>query len=111
MEYIFPIPCDSDGNIIGDAKYPLNSNGGTNYNHKLLWAVLPKRVTHNQPFDYYPRGRVEIKNAKATVYLNPDVNTDKVQRLIISLFGLVKKNGINRVRFVSDGSVHYKYRT
>lgn len=108
--YIFRIPCDTNGYITGETDYPLNSKDGTNYNHKLLWVKLPKSITGNKPFDYYPRGRVEVRNGRATVYLNPDINVAEVQNYITETFGLSKENGINFVRFVSDGSDHYKYR-
>lgn len=108
-EYFFRIPCNTFGEITGETDYSLNSKDGTNYNHKLLWAELPKSITGNEPFDYYPRGRVEIKNAKATVYLNPDINIDDIRERIIAFFGLLRDNGIISVRFVSDGSSHYKY--
>lgn len=109
-QYFFRIPCNSIGDITGATEYPLCSKDGTNYNHKILWSLLPKSFTGNKPFDYFPRGRVEIRNAKATVYLNPDINTEDMQRLIIERFGLNKANGINSVRFISDGSRHYEYK-
>lgn len=107
--HVFRIPCDINGNVIGATEYPLNSKDESNYNHKKLWEILPKDLTSNKPFDYYPRGRVEIRNAKATVYLNPDINNQEVQSFIVNQFGLTEKNLIKSVRFVSDGSNHYKY--
>lgn len=108
--YIFRIPCDCEGNVVGQAEYQLNSKNGQNYNHKLLWASLPKLLTQGKPFDYFPRGRVEIRNSHATVYLNPDINIESIQEYLISQFGLSIENGIMSVRFVSDGSNHYKYK-
>jgi hypothetical protein len=52
---------------------------------------------------------VEIKNGKASVFLNPDINNEDIQNLIVERFGLIKENGINKVTFLSDGSNHYKY--
>ncbi len=106
----FPIPCDTNGTIIGQTKCPLNSKTGTNYNHRLLWESLSRGITGGKPFDYYPRGRVEIRNAKASVYLNPDINTYEIQSLTIQKFGLTADNGIKSVRFISDGSNHYRYK-
>ena len=82
---------------------------GSNYNHRLLWESLPKSITCGKPFDYFPRGRVEIRNSKAIVYLNPDINIKEIQAYVVETFGLLDKNGIKSVRFVSDGSNHYKY--
>lgn len=109
-QYFFRNPCNSMGDITGATEYPLCSKDGTNYNHKILWSLLSKALTQNKPFDYFPRGRVEIRNAKATVYLNPDINTEEVQSYTIGIFGLLKENGIDTVRFVSYGSNHYKYK-
>lgn len=110
-QYVFKIPCDINGNIAGQTDYALNSKDGTNYNHRLLWAALPKALTHNKPFDYFPRGRVEIRNARAVVYLHPDINTEETQKFIIAAFALTQENGIIAVRFVADGSAHYTRRT
>ncbi|MGN0804161.1 MAG: hypothetical protein ACI4MN_02120 [Candidatus Coproplasma sp.] len=109
-DFVFRIPCNACGEITGETEYPLNSKEGINYNHKKLWSVLPCNLTDNKPFDYYPRGRVEIKNGRAVVFLNPDVNYFEVREKIIQFFGLTAENGIKSVRFVSDGSAHYKYK-
>lgn len=109
-QYVFRIPCNTNGNVVGEAEYKLNTKDGTNYNHKLLWDELPKQLTRNKPFDYYPRGRVEIRNAKATVYLNPDISNLEVQNFVLAQFALLQENGICAVRFVSDGTAHYQYK-
>lgn len=92
--------CDTDGNL-ADLE-GLTSADGTSYNHKATWQALPKKTTRGKPFDYYPRGRVEIRNGKATIWLNANILhlTDEVKRL----FGL---NGIV-VKVKEDGSKHYK---
>jgi hypothetical protein len=105
----FTIPCKKNGFVVGESEYPLNSKGGGNYNHKLLWESLPKHITGGKAFNYNPRGRVEIKNGKASVFLNPDINTEEVQAEVIAEFGLTEENGIQKVTFLSDGSSHYKY--
>ena len=108
-KYCFPIFSDSNGNILAtDGSYALNAKSGTTYNHEKLWDQLPKSYTHNQPFDYYPRGRVQISNGKAIVYLNPNINTVEVQNFIKNEFNLRQINGITKVTFISDGSEHYK---
>ena len=54
------------------------SKSGNNYNHTLLWEhVKPKGC--NNPFDYYPRGRVEISNkGKPVVYMNRHIGEDAI---------------------------------
>ena len=80
----------------------LSSADGTDYNHKATWATLPKSLTHGNPFDYYPRGRVEIHGGKATIWLNENILP--LTSEIVRLFGL--KNVTTAVRV--DGSRHYK---
>lgn len=69
----FFIPCDKNGAVYEASEYPLESKDGTNYNHQKLWARLPRTVTESRPFDFYPRGRVEIGEGRATVFLHPSL--------------------------------------
>ena len=65
-----------DGRIIeGIAK------SGNTYNHKKLWEhIRPKDC--NKPFDYYPRGRVEISaKGKAVVYMSPHIGNEYVTQI------------------------------
>lgn len=61
-------------------------------------------MTNGKPYNYYYRGRVEIKNNKATVYINPLANIEEIQKQIIETFNL--KN--IKLIFKSDGSAHYQ---
>lgn len=107
-KYCFQIPCFSDGTINNYNGLDLNAKTGTTYNHEKLWKTLPTSLTHNKAFDYYPRGRVQINNNKAVVFLNPNINTEDVQSFIIHEFNLNQHNGIIKIVFNSDGSNHYK---
>jgi len=105
----FQIPVDAYGNI--DLEFDrmcLNSKNADNYNHKNVWGELSSKETHNKPFDYYPRGRVEIANAKATIYLNSHICTTEVIDFIKRKFNLTDHNGIKKVSVVVDGSDHYQ---
>ena len=104
--YCFCIPCDMNGNNTSEIQ--LNSNNGETFNHERTWGYLEKKQTFGQKYNYFPRGRVEISNGKATIYLNPNINTEEVKQFIIDEFHLYKINGISSVRTVSDGSDHYK---
>jgi len=68
--------CDRNGNPAEPAAF--RSKSGENYNHKTEWAKLGRRVTGDRPYNYYPRGRVEIRNGKAVIFLNPVLDTDSV---------------------------------
>ena len=107
-ELCFSIPCDSNGNIVGDTKYQINAKSKTTYNHENLWKQLPSNLTNNKPFNYYPRGRVEIINGKAVIYANPILCIDEIKKILISTFNLNEFNGIKKVIMKADGSEHYK---
>lgn len=105
-DYCFTIPCNSEG--VPDSLEGLNSKNGETYNHEKYWNLLNKKYTHNQAYNYYPRGRVEISHGKATIYLNPNIATPEVQKFIERQFNLTSYNGIESVRLFPDGSAHYK---
>lgn len=94
--------CDGNGAPLEAADFSAKS--GENFNHRAEWARLPRSVTGGLPFDYWPRGRVEIRRGRATVFLHPSLNRESVLRLIRSAFRL---DGEIPVRAVSDGSAHY----
>lgn len=88
------VPVDTEG---------LNAKSGATYNHKATWAKLSHTVTKGKPFDYYPRGRVEVSNNKAIIWLNGCLVdlANEIKRL----FGL---SILSKVQVKVDGSEHYK---
>jgi hypothetical protein len=52
---------------------------------------------------------VQIKKGKATVYLNPVLNDERILDKIFCSFGLTRENGIVDVRVKKDNSWHYRY--
>jgi len=108
----FNIPCDTNGNHQSNPEIQPNAKSGKSYNHKKLWENTIKNNPDHRPYnkkdyDYYPRGRVEISNNKATIFLNPAINVKKVIKDIKREFGLNEQN-IPDIRIVVDGSVHYQ---
>ena len=108
----FTIPCDADGNIIGDTEHPLKAKSGGTYNHKRLWEDDIKNNPTHKPYNkrefwHYPRGRVEIANNRATIYLNPNIMVDGIIDEIKRKFGLNLRT-VSEVRVLADGSAHYK---
>lgn len=91
--YAFPF---YDGVVSGIAK------SGNTYNHRKLWNdVKPKGSKH--PYNYYPRGRVDIDNkGRFIIYMNPNVPKDVIPE-IRSKFG-IREDPIIRY----DYSDHYK---
>ncbi len=100
------VECSFSGECEGNVNY--SSKSGKNFNHKKEWSKLDKNVTEGYPYNYYPRGRVEIKNGKVTIFLNPDINTDEVLDVILTEFEL-KDDRRKIIKVKSDGSNHYQY--
>ena len=102
--------CDKQGNFID--KPSINpdtlSKNKTNFNHQKVWKTLDKRITGNKTFNYYPRGRIEIKNGKAIIYANVSIATEELKSWAISILHLTLDNGIKEVVLKADGSNHYK---
>ena len=108
---MFGIPCDSDGNPLNTHSIELNSKSGNTYNHKKLWESEIRNNNEYRPYNkkeynYYPRGRIEISNNKAVIYLNPYINKPNFINEIKREFGLI--NNIHEVLVKTDGSVHYQ---
>ena len=100
------VACDKNG----DSKEPVrfSSKSGNNFNHRPEWERLDRSITAGRPFNYYPRGRVEIKNGKATVFLNPAINKECIVRRIMDAFELMTGE-LNCINIKSDGSSHYRF--
>ena len=96
-----------EGNILAvpyDEKFPYGlSQSGDTYVHKKIWEyVRPKGC--KQTYNYYPRGRVEIKKrGRAVVYMNPNIAPEYMKD-IIEKFHLSEE----RPRVIYDHSRHYK---
>ena len=99
--------CDADGNALSE-DICFSSKSGTNFNHRAEWARLDRKITGGRPFNYYPRGRVEIRKCKAMIYLNPVLNEERTVSEIKRLFDLKESSGILMIRIISDGSAHYQ---
>lgn len=85
-----------EGEQVGLAK------SGKTYNHKKLWeAVRPKGC--KEPFDYYPRGRVELsKSGVPILYMSPHVEERLIPE-IKAAFALGRDPIVNY-----DHSHHYR---
>ena len=78
------------------------SKSGLTYNHEKLWPdIKPHKC--NKPFNYYPRGRVEISNSgKVIIYMNPNIPESMIPEIKIE-FGILDDPDIRY-----DYSEHYK---
>lgn len=97
--------CNESGRAFEMCEY--SSKSGDNFNHKAEWAKLPKQVRCGHPYNYYPRGRVEVKDGKATIWINPSLDDEKILAKIKKTFGL----DINEIptKIKCDNSKHYEY--
>ena len=76
------------------------AKSGNTYNHKLLWEA---KKPCNKPFDYYPRGRVDINSkGEAVIYMNPNISEEYIPK-IKTAFGITSEPVIKY-----DNSEHYK---
>lgn len=77
------------------------SKSGLTYNHKNLWPqVKPKGC--NKPYNYYPRGRVELGRNYPTIYVNCNFAKPDLTQV---------KNDFNlqeEPKVVIDTSAHYR---
>lgn len=102
-----PVPCDSDGNPAADISF--NSKKGVSNTHKNSWKdlVSKRKDLRRFPWDYFPRGRVEIAHSRAFVYMNPQIQNceDYISR-IRQEFHIGELDVIVKM----DNSAHYQCR-
>lgn len=100
--------CFRDGVTIEEVETGFCENDGIS--HKDAWDKMQKDdTTKNKPYNYFPRGRVEIKKGKAIIYANPVLCNDSVINRIKESFGLTLSNGINKIKIKADNSRHYQF--
>ena len=102
--FCLKIPCDKNGTPL-NPETAFSAKSGDNFNHKAEWEKLSKKVTRGKPFNYYPRGRVEIKNGKVTIYLNPYLNKEKIINALCKEFSILSLP----IKVKNDGSAHYNF--
>jgi hypothetical protein len=87
-----------------DSDYPEGvAKSGDTYNHKKMWQSVKLRECGNKPYNYYPRGRVDISNrGEIIVYMNPSIDESLIAEIRVD-FGV---QGDVTLRY--DCSEHYK---
>ena len=107
-DYCVKIPCDSKGEIDQSLAFLMTAKSTLNHNHKTYWnEIMESSLKNGKPFDYYPRGRVEIRNSKVTIFLNPNIFLEEVKEFIVSQFNL-RNVAIKKITMIADDSEHYK---
>lgn len=107
----FAMPCDING-VVGTQDAAMsNSKKGDSFNHKITWesGLFGSRefirLTQKSPYNYFPRGRVEIANAKCKIFLNGSISTPDVINEIKRTFGL--SQDLESIKVIVDNSQHY----
>ena len=97
------VRCDNSGNSLERVEF--TSKHGDNFNHKAEWGKMVRAITGGKPYNYYQRGRVEIKHNRAVLYLNPALNQEEIIKKILFEFGL---DSLTTIDVKCDGSKHYQ---
>jgi len=106
----FSLACNENGVLTEPQILPFayNSRKGDSFTHKASWEMVAAgqpREIRSKAWNYYPRGRVEIKHGKATVYYNPSISDwAGFEAAILEEFDLWRDP-----TFKADGSKHYEY--
>ena len=95
--------CDTEGRFITPPAPEMLADSGREFNHKRVWETLGRRESYN----FYPRGRVQIRRGKAVIYCNPALCMEGIIGRVTTTFGLCASNGISSVRVVADGAEQY----
>ena len=104
------IPCTDDGEVIDGSSALLNSKKGNSITHKAAWNTKTitdreySRLIRNHRYNYFPRGRVEINNGKAVIFLNPCIHHEFVINDIVETFGI---SAVKSIKVIADNSSHY----
>lgn len=74
-------------------------------NHRRFWKTLPHSITGGMSYNYFLRGRVELRHGKAVVYLHPSLCTPGIDIRIRHAFSLPDEMQLS---LKADGSRHYR---
>ena len=92
-----------------ESDYQLNSkNVDDDYNHKITWQQLDGKLTKRKPFNFYPRGRIIIKNSKCVIFINTLLNTKEIIGYLADSYNLKSFADSNKLKVIEDYSEHYK---
>ena len=104
----FKMACFRDGVTVEEVESGFCATDGIS--HKDAWEQLKKNQdTKGKSYNYFPRGRVQIKRGVATIYLNPVLNSECFINGLIESFGLRTDNGISKIKVKPDNSRHYQF--
>ena len=86
--------------------YPVEVSTQPPPSHKEIWKFVNKKYKR-KPWNYFPRGRVEIRNQKAIIFANPDCFVyENFENEIRNKFELENI----QINLKADNSAHYQYK-
>lgn len=86
-----------DGADIGAAK------SGRTFNHRKLWPEVCGKQYRKLPYNYFPRGRVDVDGkGRPVVYMNPNIDEQMLSQISVA-FGLDRPPILRY-----DHSAHYR---
>lgn len=94
--------------IIGEEllPYPIEVSTQPTPSHKDVWKYA-SGAHKRKPWNYFPRGRVEIRNQKVIIFANPDCFLyENFENEIRNKFEL----GNIQIIFKVDNSIHYQHK-
>ena len=100
--------CDLTGAPLEEVEF--SSKSGDNFNHQIEWQKWheSRNKPIRNPYNYYPRGRVEIKNGKIKIFANPVILEDEeAKENILKDFELEEVG--DKITWIADNSKHYQY--
>lgn len=104
----FKMACFRDGVTTEEVESGFCETDGIS--HKDAWEKLKKdQDTKNKPYNYFPRGRVQIKKGVATICLTPELSHESFVEGIVASFGLTAENGISKIKVKPNHSRHYRF--
>lgn len=100
--------CDFNGNFVSD-----NAPSRSMMTHKKLWRdkYANELNCNDKPYNYYPRGRVEVWDGQAYIFVHSSMNFEPLIGNLIHEYGLDKLDDESLVEVVENdyqGS-HYDY--
>ena len=104
------VPCDENGNSEVSVYFytcEYNLRNGRSNTHKDSWKAVTagRKDLRGIPWNYFPRGRVEISHGRAFLYMNPEIlNCNDYLERIREKFGI----GHLDIRVRIDNSAHYQ---
>ena len=102
------VKCDTNGKALEECTY--SSKSGDSFNHITEWEKMreKEKACRKHPFNYYPRGRVDVKNGNIKIFANPVIiDDDEAKKLIIDTFELTEYK--ESIKWIADNSKHYHY--